>query len=188
MAAPFFAPVFGVPAVHELLDLIRRALAGEDVSAELEVMKDKVGKIDITATSPVIDPLKPPRFVKTHKIKDPELDELLPLMIILAQRYPHVQQFYANLFKFMADLAKAGGSTWVGQWMSFKLLCMVMERFGLLWLGGAASYDVGLSWAFGTIAVTEFISDIAVGSITYGDDRTTYFGLGEPPTIPKKKK
>jgi len=42
---------------------------------------------------------------------------------------------------------------------------MLMERFGLLWVGGAASYDRGLSWAFGVVAATEFLSDIQIGHL-----------------------
>jgi len=102
---------------------------------------------------------------QTPDLKTKDIDELLPLFIILGHKYPHVEKFYTKLFKFCGDLAKAGGSSWVGSWMSHKLACMVMERFGLLWLGGAFSYDQGLSWAFGVISATEFLSDIQVGDI-----------------------
>lgn len=94
-----------------------------------------------------------------------QLDEILPLLIIVAQKKPEIKEFYKNLMDFTAKLARSGQSSWVGQWMSHKLTCMVMERFGLIWHGGAASYDAGLSWAFAVVAATEFLSDIQVSDI-----------------------
>ena len=126
---------------------------------------DRAAKQAYEEAEASIEEKKSPRLLHANILKDQLTDELLPVLIILAHKRPEIKEFYKNLFDFMAKLAKAGGSTWVGQWMSFKLLCMVMERFGLLWLGGAASYDRGLSWAFGVVAATEFLSDIQVGTI-----------------------
>jgi len=130
-----------------------------------------------------------PRFnLPSMFLKDRLVDEVLPLLIVLGHRRPEVKEFYQNLIDLMTKLAKAGSTSWVGQWMAFKLNCMLLERFGLLWVGGAESYDRGLSWAFGVVAATEFLSDIQIGSITEGDTTHHYFaGLGKP-IAPKKKK
>ena len=108
---------------------------------------------------------KAPTFTHGSSLKTEDVDEVLPLFIILGHKYPHVEKFYQNFFKFCVDLAKAGRTSWVGSWMSHKLVCMLLERFGMLWLNGAFSYDQGLSWAFGIIAGTEYLSDIQVSDI-----------------------
>ena len=109
---------------------------------------------------------KPPplRFV-FDGLKSIEIDELLPLLIILAHRKEEVAKFYDRLMTFIVDLAKTGQSNWVGNLMSLKLTVNVMERFGLIPLGVAASYDAGISWAFATAAGTEIFSDIQVSNI-----------------------
>lgn len=108
------------------------------------------------------DKKNPPISFHWNNIKQ-GIDELLPALIILAHKRPEIKDFYKNLFDFCSKLPNR--SSWVGQWMGFKLTCMLLERFGLLWLGGASSYDMGLSWAFGVISATEFLSDIQVGDV-----------------------
>ena len=125
--------------------------------------EDRAAKLAFEEAEGAIETKKSPRLLHANIFKDQLTDELLPLLIILAHKRPSVKEFYKNLFDFCSKLTNR--SSWPGQWMGFKLACMVMERFGLLWLGGAASYDAGLSWAFGVIAATEFLSDIQVGDI-----------------------
>lgn len=107
----------------------------------------------------------PPTFLAQFNLKSPDIDELLPLLIILAHRRAEVKAFYDRIMTFCVNIAKAGRTSWVGSWMGFKLMNKVMERFGLLELGGSASYDAGLSWAFGVTAATEVFSDIQIGDI-----------------------
>lgn len=112
-----------------------------------------------------IDPKKPPLLFTTSIVKDPAIDELLPLLIILGHRRPEVKAFYDRIMKFIVNLAKVGRTSWIGNLMSLKLTVNVMERFGLIPLGVAASYDAGISWAVGVAAGTEIFSDIQIANI-----------------------
>ena len=125
--------------------------------------EDRAAKEAYEEAEASIEEKKSPRLWHGNVLKDELADEILPLVIILAHKKPEIKEFYKNLFDFISKLPNR--STWVGQWMGFKLACMLLERFGLLWLGGAASYDSGLSWAFGVVAATEFLSDIQVGDV-----------------------
>jgi len=51
-----------------------------------------------------VDKEKPPFYLSNYSFKDPTVDELLPLLIIAAQRRPEVKEFYQNsncFFKFL---------------------------------------------------------------------------------------
>ena len=137
---------------------------GGDVEKQKEIQEAMEERVT------TVDKEKPPFYLSNYNLKDPIIDELLPLLIILGQRKPEIKEFYKNLMQFIVDYHRGGATSWVGQWMNNKLLCKVMERFGLLELGGSASYDAGLSWAFGVISATEFLSDIQVGDVV-----ETYF-------------
>lgn len=115
--------------------------------------------------NPIIDKDRAPGTLTVFNIKDYEIDELLPLLIILGHRRPEIKEFYDRIMTFIVNLAKVGRTSWIGNLMSLKLTVNVMERFGLIPLGVAASYDAGISWAVGTAAATEVFSDIQIGDI-----------------------